>query len=560
MTNLILKLKSVTHSGSHIGRDIILRFLATNPSINFEIKKNILPEKTTLIDKEVYTTITESERFDIPLTVTVIERDALFNDKGSLYQRLYIDTNKTNISEHVVSVKVYENRFWFWRKPAWFDVLFEVRVEKEKNTSHSLLKQYTYRGVRGDEDYNRYDELIVEVVNYWNKQFSSDASPPKELLDPNLVKAMIYQETRMGYTEDPYGKNADIDIMQTAYSSDPAIPVLRAEVPEDEFEYWIYKGEKILLNYPEAKVDTPKESIFWGVRWLYHKAHKNILDDNGEWSNGWNSWYETIRKYGPSQEYQENVWGIYKEGVNKNDKGIKLWSFSGWLLVAFLFSVFNFGAITNVAIRESFATQFPYRYAEYREEIVIEKSKDDSRLFVAYEDDGENWSEFFAVGRVIGTKIKWLDRIEKTEDPIFGIYSARFLSLQGIEEPVLEIWLPTHRGGGMLRLYKILEDDSLELIINVSAIDRYQNEADPSNYGQNNAEYLSCGAVYGGEEKHLHVSYKDMNRDGIDDVVLNGIEVISCERMVGHDEKGYIQTEFDEIDRRLIDEKIYYLN
>lgn len=481
MTNLILKLKSVTHSGSHIGRDITLQFLATNPSINFEIKKNILPEKTTLI-------------------------------------------------------------------------------EKEENTSQPLLKQYAYQGVSGDEDYNRYDELIVEVVNYWNNQFSSDANPPKELLDPNLVKAMIYQETRMGYTEDPFGKNADIDIMQTAYGGDPAIHVLRAEVPEDEFEYWIYKGKKILLDYPEAKVDTPKESIFWGVRWLYHKAHKNLPHDNGEWSNGWSSWYETIRKYGPSPEYQENVWDIYKEGVNKNDKGIKLWSFSGWLLVASLFSVFNFGAITDVAIRESFATQFPYRYAEYRERIVIERSKDDSRLFVAYEDDGENWSEFFAVGRVVGTKIKWLDRIEKTKDPIFGIYSARFLSLQGIEGPVLEIWLPTHRGGGMLRLYKIFEDDSLELIINVLAIDGYQNDADPSKYGQNNTEYIACGEVYTGEEKRLHASYKDINGDGIDDVVLNGIEVVSCERIVGHDEKGYALSEFDEIDKRPIDEKVYYLN
>lgn len=125
---LKLTLKSITHSGAHIGRDITLKVSSSELGVDFEIKKDVLPDKTTVLNKELYNLAVETSKLDIPLTVTVIERDVLFNDKGSMYQRLYIPTDSAAISEHTVTVKVYENRLFFWRKPAKFDVVFEVET------------------------------------------------------------------------------------------------------------------------------------------------------------------------------------------------------------------------------------------------------------------------------------------------------------------------------------------------------------------------------------------------------------------------------------------------
>lgn len=125
---LKLTLKSITHSGSHIGRDITLKVSSLELGIDFETKKNVLPDKATVLNIELHTFEVKTSKLDMPLTVTVIERDALFNDTGSMYKRLYINTNTSTISEHIVTVKVYENRFFFWKKPAKFDVVFEVEV------------------------------------------------------------------------------------------------------------------------------------------------------------------------------------------------------------------------------------------------------------------------------------------------------------------------------------------------------------------------------------------------------------------------------------------------
>lgn len=127
-SKLKLTLKSITHSGAHIGRDITLNVSSSELGIDFETKKNVLPDKTTLIDSELYNFEVKTDTFSIPIAVTVTERDLLFNDKGSAHQRLPIHTDISSISEHVVTVKVYENRFFFWKKPAKFDVVFEVDV------------------------------------------------------------------------------------------------------------------------------------------------------------------------------------------------------------------------------------------------------------------------------------------------------------------------------------------------------------------------------------------------------------------------------------------------
>jgi len=89
------------------------------------------------------------------------------------------------------------------------------------------VQTYTYKGVKRDEDYNRFDKEILEAVNEWNKHFFAQEYPPKEPLHPNLVKAMIYVETRMGYYIPPEEYYPSYpDVMQVADPRNPAIHTL----------------------------------------------------------------------------------------------------------------------------------------------------------------------------------------------------------------------------------------------------------------------------------------------------------------------------------------------
>lgn len=200
------------------------------------------------------------------------------------------------------------------------------------------LKIYTYKGIDGNEDYNRYDPIIKEVVDSWNNEFLNDTDPPKELLDPNLVKAMIYVESRMGYYEDKADEYPSYpDIMQIADPRDKAIHIFHDDEKENT-EYEVINGKIQRLFYPEANADTPEKSIKWGVRWLYHKAQNNIREGSS-WHREWVSWKEAVFEYGPgTKEYADKVWEIYTKGIDPQRN--KLWSI---LLPLLLVPVLIFG-------------------------------------------------------------------------------------------------------------------------------------------------------------------------------------------------------------------------
>ena len=196
----------------------------------------------------------------------------------------------------------------------------EDREEVKKN-----IQKYTYKGPYGTYNYNRYDGIIEKIVNDWNNEFLNDKYPPKKPLDPSLVKAIIYKESKMGYY--PGG---EINVMQAGNLGDPSIHILnndgmiKLKDGEVAKEYEIKEGKLWLLDYyGEANSNSVKESIKWGTRWLYHKA-QGIKNDKRYWK----TWEKAVFGYGPNtQEYVNEVWGIYKKGIdNYKGKTIKLWS------------------------------------------------------------------------------------------------------------------------------------------------------------------------------------------------------------------------------------------
>src|SRR3989344_5132755 len=380
--------------------------------------------------------------------------------------------SKTFYKEFNLSAGLHYVELWADNSPVLESVKL-VFLEKDKNNGKDLsLAPYTYKGVNGDEDYNRYDAVIEEVVDYWNNEFLKDTDPPEKLLDPNLVKAILYQESRVGY--DP-NNNGEINVMQVGNEGDPSLKTLRGEL----VEYWIHNGEQIQLKYPDAKTESVKDGIYWGIRWLYHKAQKISEDDPNK--RIWITWKEAVEKYGPpgvKKEYVKSVWSIYQNGIKKEKNGnlIKLWGVI--LLLGLLTAPFlNFNdktadfrshnksssqaaAISHIkesitvisgnienkedafkeAIRTYYVSERHWKIQDTN--IIVESYKNNPSLVLGVIEWDKDWWEDLRVGIIRDRSVEWLE-IEKppTEQ---SILSARFVEIKGFSNPIIEIYGQTH--------------------------------------------------------------------------------------------------------------------
>ena len=229
---------------------------------------------------------------------------------------------------------------WADRKPFLHKVEMELRKIKKKEPkkekeekSEITIQKYTYKGISKKENYNRFDEEIKYAVDYWNNIFSKQEYPPTKLLDYNLVKAIVYKESRIGYFKVEEGAHPSYpDVMQVAYYKNPALPALQGAVA-NEFISKNQKKAHLSYNFPKErlpiKVEAPKESIFWGVRWLYHKAQKSY--GTGENYNNpplireWKTWKQAVIDYNGSEkkyEYQKTIWRICKNGISPFGKSL----------------------------------------------------------------------------------------------------------------------------------------------------------------------------------------------------------------------------------------------
>ncbi|AZR73470.1 hypothetical protein BBF96_08795 [Anoxybacter fermentans] len=133
-----------------------------------------------------------------------------------------------------------------------------------------------------DEKLNRFDREIIAWTNYWNRRLKGVKN--YIALDPNLVKAVMYQESKVG----TYGgaRNGIADPMQVLDKDNPALTVLAGKRTEGRL-YGIPKsgyGLARLIN--EKKLQpNPMASVALGVRWLAYKIH---------WTGIWHKGYKQI--------------------------------------------------------------------------------------------------------------------------------------------------------------------------------------------------------------------------------------------------------------------------
>lgn len=570
-----IKLKTVQYGGDSIGQDIRIETQIQGQVFTFDqrIKRGAAVE----IDREIASFSTDAAIFETIADVKVIEKDFLFNDVGSSSANLRIDTQINQPQEFNIEVKVRERRKIFRKSTAVFTVTLQVQVFEQSNRT---LRPYN--SPNSNQNYNRFNQEITQAVTLWNDEFARQKDPPPTALDPNLVKAVVYVESVMGYYK-PRRKDAYPgfpDVMQVADPANPAIHVLHDDGKEPA-EYEVINGNLQKVSIPEANGDTPAESIKWGTRWLYRKAQKNI-QEGSQWRRGWKTWYEAVEQYNSRKSYLEDVKKLYEKGVDPRS-GYNLWSILVFLLLAsaliFPFTdtaesiessgrilgrsteiwqaprkesigrilnnpgpmigceVFNKWQINNNMLRHcsnisSWQDEYSikkivlesYNEEELREIEDIEVKIYDGSVFLAIIESQKDWWEDLEVGRLVNGSIKWLE-IENppTEN---SILSARFVNLKGFDSPILEVYGETHMGNGNLYLYKV-DSDKLSLIFKTYAVDEYYNHRwAPENYKKYG--YGTCSEIYRGGK--LLASYNDLNNDGVSDIVLTGITDIICEQ------------------------------
>lgn len=212
----------------------------------------------------------------------------------------------------------------------WADRMPTIQSAQFVLSSSMLNKIQKYQPNKFNYDYNKLDEYILKATDFWNTFFLQESDPPLIALDPNLVKAILYRESRVGY----YPDHKIIDVMQVWDPRNPSKDAILGKTSANEFINPKEIGH-MKYSYPKSKVPptvtTRENSIFWGIRWLYYKAQYLQEDSDGNlkipYVRRWVTWRKAVENYNGNQElveeYVQEVFSVYKSGIDL--KGNVLW-------------------------------------------------------------------------------------------------------------------------------------------------------------------------------------------------------------------------------------------
>lgn len=131
MTKLIqLKLSKIKYSGDSIGDDIRIEIEILDKF--FSVNKIIKADTTKEINQEIGKFIIDKKLFEAGIKITIIEKDLLFNDVGSMGGDIKIDTSIIKSQQFIYKVQIKETRsilgkIW-GNRIANFEIVLEVAI------------------------------------------------------------------------------------------------------------------------------------------------------------------------------------------------------------------------------------------------------------------------------------------------------------------------------------------------------------------------------------------------------------------------------------------------
>ncbi len=125
-----VKLSKIKYKGDSIGDDIRVEIEALGKFLR--IDKKIKVGTTVEIGREAGRFETDQKLFKTEVSITVVEKDLLFNDSGSVNGNIKIDTTLAKTQQFVFEVQIRETRsildkFW-GKKTATFEIILEAEV------------------------------------------------------------------------------------------------------------------------------------------------------------------------------------------------------------------------------------------------------------------------------------------------------------------------------------------------------------------------------------------------------------------------------------------------
>lgn len=231
----------------------------------------------------------------------------------------------------IVSDKV--NETWVIHKNADNTVVDKVHMRNKggwvKAEMPNMIKNVSSYEKAIGRDYNKHDYQVAASTHLFNEKLSAENLPEKtpgagqptnsvELLDPNIVKAVVLKETNYGYVGAYEWKKASEDVMQSNVGSGSAT------INGD----WA-PAKARLTQLKENVVPTPSESITGGILWLYYKGISvtevkyevgsgKVIGANVQWIGG-DDWLGNVEKYNGNRDknYMEKFKAILK-ALNQN--------------------------------------------------------------------------------------------------------------------------------------------------------------------------------------------------------------------------------------------------
>ncbi len=123
---------------------------------------------------------------------------------------------------------------------------------------------------------NEYDDRIAGWTQFWNEVFQ-----PKEPLDPDLVKALIANESGFrAQVDTPSKKGLARGLIQLTEETRKILADQKGELKD------------FLITVSKAEIKDPNINIFSGVRWLFHK--KSLASSSLKREA---TWMEAIAEY-----------------------------------------------------------------------------------------------------------------------------------------------------------------------------------------------------------------------------------------------------------------------